>query len=358
MRLLFTVQGEGRGHLTQALTVYRNLSQRGHELVGVVVGSPGHRELPDFFTSALLVPVVTLPSPGFVTRGNRSLDIPATLWRSALKLGVTRASVRRLRAIVEETKPDLILNFFEPLTGLAQLFRPLPRPVVSVAHQFMFEHPEYRWPAAVGWQRLGLRLFVGLVGWRSWKLALSLEPAPERHDRRLVVSPPLLRPELFSLDARDGGYYLVYLVNHGYAEDIRAWLGCHPEVVVHCFYDRPGAPEAEVASPNLTFHRLNGPKFLEMMARCKAVVCTAGFESVSEAAWLDKGVFLVPVEGHVEQMLNAFEAARLGFGVTDPGFNLDRLEELPAKVDNREFRAWVSRAGERLDRVLALATSG
>jgi len=129
-------------------------------------------------------------------------------------------------------------------------------------------------------------------------------------------------------------------------------------VVVHCFYDRPGAPDVEVAAPNLTFHRLNGPKFLEMMARCKAVVCTAGFESVSEAAWLDKGVFLVPVEGHVEQMLNAFEAARLGLGVTDPVFNLDRLEELPASVDNREFRAWVSQGSERLDRVLALATSG
>ena len=44
MRVLFTVQGEGRGHLTQALAVYRSLSRQGHELVGVVVGSPERDE--------------------------------------------------------------------------------------------------------------------------------------------------------------------------------------------------------------------------------------------------------------------------------------------------------------------------
>jgi len=45
----------------------------------------------------------------------------------------------------------------------------------------------------------------------------------------------------------------------------------------------------------LTFHRLDGEKFLRMMGECKYVACTAGFESVSEAAWLGKPLFLVPV---------------------------------------------------------------
>lgn len=38
MKFLFIVQGEGRGHLTQALTLEDYLQQEGHEVVKVLVG--------------------------------------------------------------------------------------------------------------------------------------------------------------------------------------------------------------------------------------------------------------------------------------------------------------------------------
>jgi len=331
------------------------LSRQGHELVGVVVGSPGYRPLPEFFTSAFPVEVRSLPSPGFVVRSHRSLSLSATLGRAVLGLGSTRESVRALHRICRDQRPDLIINFFEPLTGLAQLLGPLPAPVVSIAHQFMFEHPAYQWPNGLGVHRLGLKWFVGLVGYGSWKLALSLAPEPDLERQRLVVGPPLLRETLFEQRPRDDGYYLVYLLNHGYADEIREWQSRHPEVALHCFYDRPGAPEEERTAPGLTFHRLDGEKFLRLMAGCRAVVCTAGFESVSEALWLGKPLFLVPVENHVEQALNALEAERLGLGIADKSFALDRLTELPREVPGTPFRQWVATADACLTRVIARA---
>ena len=38
MKYLFIVQGEGRGHLTQAMTLERMLERHGHQVVGI---SPG-----------------------------------------------------------------------------------------------------------------------------------------------------------------------------------------------------------------------------------------------------------------------------------------------------------------------------
>ena len=38
MRILFVIQGEGRGHLTQALSLRQKLVGEGHEVVGVLVG--------------------------------------------------------------------------------------------------------------------------------------------------------------------------------------------------------------------------------------------------------------------------------------------------------------------------------
>ena len=38
MKVLFIVQGEGRGHLTQAITLEEILRRNGHEVVEVLVG--------------------------------------------------------------------------------------------------------------------------------------------------------------------------------------------------------------------------------------------------------------------------------------------------------------------------------
>ena len=85
-----------------------------------------------------------------------------------------------------------------------------------------------------------------------------------------------------------------------------------------------------------------------MMAECRHVVCTAGFESVSEAAWLGKPLFLVPVENHVEQQVNALDAQQFGIGIAETSFNLDRLRELPDRLPTDKFRHWVASAPQKL----------
>jgi UDP-N-acetylglucosamine:LPS N-acetylglucosamine transferase len=92
-----------------------------------------------------------------------------------------------------------------------------------------------------------------------------------------------------------------------------------------------------------------------MMAECKYVVCTAGFESVSEAAYLGKPLFMVPVENHVEQQINALDAVRRGPGVTDKNFDLNRLKELPDRLNNGEFREWLKEADAILLRAIYYA---
>lgn len=360
MRVLFTVQGEGRGHLTQALAVHEHLTRWGHELVGVAVGRDPHsgRELAQFFTEALPFPPTTLESPSFALRGNRSVDIASTVGRALGRLGTWRESLARLRALVEETSPDLILNFFEPLTGLAQLRRRLPVPVLAIGHQFLLRDPSYGRLQGRVLERWGMRRFVDLVGHGSQQLALALTPVSDRPGERWYVAPPLLRPDVFSLVPTPGDYILVYVVNHGYLEEVAAWHARHRAIPVHCFSDRPGAPEVEEVAPNLIYHRLDGDSFLRMMAGCRAVATTAGFESVSEAAWLGKPLLVVPVAGHVEQRMNAEDTVRAGLGKAAPSFDLSLLLEKPVSQPWESFREWVAHADEVLQRVMDEAASG
>jgi hypothetical protein len=76
------------------------------------------------------------------------------------------------------------------------------------------------------------------------------------------------------------------------------------------------------------------------MASCRAVMCTAGFESVCEAAFLGKPVLMVPLDHHHEQRLNALDAERAGVAVGYPSFDLDALSRLPERADTEWFRAW------------------
>lgn len=345
MRMLFAVQGEGRGHMTQAIAFNDLLVRNGHEVVGVLAGVSDHREVPEFFSAAFDCDVTLLASPSFVFKNNRSISLTATALKTLRNLGAYRRSIRRIGSLIAELKPDLLINFYEPTAGLYKRFFPNAVPSIAVGHQFMLEHPIYVATPKFKMQRRGMILFNWLIGSHSHKAALSFYAAEDLPENRLTVAPPLLREQLFKLSPNNEDFLLIYLVNHGYADEIRQWHAEHLNTEIHCFYDKPGAPEEEIVNGNLTFHRLHGEKFLDLMARANGVVCTAGFESVCEAAYLNKPLMMTPVENHVEQELNAIDAANAGFGVKSPDFNLSRLTEFQSN-DNRAFRDWVDRADD------------
>ena len=217
----------------------------------------------------------------------------------------------------------------------------------------MFQHPGYVRAPQLWKQLLSMRIYTWLLGARATKLALSLYAAPDLPAKRIIVGPRFCAGSLFALKPNSAGEFtLVYLLNHGYADQIIQWSDAHPQTRLHCFYDKPGAPAEFQHSPSLTFHKLDGEKFLNMMAECRNVVCTAGFESVSEAAWLGKPLFLVPVENHVEQQVNAIDAEQFGIGLAETTFNLDRLAELPEHLPTAKFRAWMDCAPEKLFQAL------
>lgn len=345
MKVCFTIQGEGRGHFTQALAMREMLQRRGHEVVAVIAGTNGSRPLPDYARTAFGVPLQSMFSPGFQFKVGRGVSVLGSVGEAIRRLPELRQSLHQLDETVARTKPDIIVNFLEAATGISRLLGRTRVPVLVLGHQFMLGHPRFIRSNHARTQQMGFRNFVNLVGSRSSRLALSFYQADDLPRKKLFVCPPILRRQLFELtDVRPGDYLLVYILNHGYAPDIERWSAQNPGVPIHCFYDKPGAPAEEPKTPSLTFHKLHGEKFLQMMAGCRAVVCTAGFESVSEAAYLGKPVLMIPVQNHIEQYLNALDAVAAGLGLRDTQFNLSRLLAPDVPRAGSKFRAWVDQA--------------
>ncbi|RHU29302.1 glycosyltransferase [Parabacteroides sp. TM07-1AC] len=342
MKMLFIIQGEGRGHLTQALSLRQKLEDEGHQVVGVLVGKSPARSIPDFFTEKIAAPVYPFESPNFLpTAKNKQVNLLKSVGYNVLRLYTYMGSIRYIDRMIKETGADVVVNFYELLTGLTYLFCRPKAMMVCIAHQYLFLHPDFSFPKLNTVSLSLLKFFtrVTAIG-ATKKLALSFRKMREVPADKMVVVPPLLRKEVINKTPRKGNYLHGYLLNSGFSEEVKEWHVAHPEVSMHFFWDKKGAGETTRVDSTLSFHQLNDIRFVKYMANAKAYATTAGFESVCEAMYLEKPVLMVPT--HIEQACNAYDASLSGAGAVADRFDLDALLHL--SESHQPVRHWVQQA--------------
>jgi hypothetical protein len=347
LKVVFVVQGEGRGHMTQALALAAHLRDAGHEIAHVLVGRSPWRSVPEYFRSGIEAPVTYFDAPAQVPDGHgRAMSVART---AADVTARAPAFLRALDLIEETTRAcDAVVNFLDFLGGVSRARSSGSMPTVALAHNYLFLHPELQSAPGPQHARRAVLAYAGATSLRAdLRVALSFDPLPDAPGHRLRVAPPLLRPGLTELEVRDGGYLLAYALNPGYGAYLASWQRSHPDVEVHCYLD--GGATAVRGEGRFHVHDLDQNAFLGHLAGCRAYVGSAGFESLCEAHWLGKPVLAVPTEGQFEQTLNGWDAERCGVARSGSWSELtDFWAGCRAPGHDRvdRFRAWVARAPE------------
>lgn len=351
LKAAFVVQGEGRGHMTQALALARFLRAAGHEVTQVLVGTSPFRSVPDYFVEQIGAPVETFAAP---------TQVPDQAGQGASGIATTVDVLRRLPGFVRSigtirqatADADVVVNFLDLMGALAALVPGPATPSVAVAHNYVFlQRDRGQLPGP----RLTRRAVLGYVrataAGSAVRLALSFGPGEHPGPRCLEVVPPLLRPGLDGLSVHDGGYLLAYALNPGYGDLMAEWQRRHPDVEVHCYIDGGAAALADAPAGQFHAHGLDAEAFLRHLAGCRAYVGSAGFESICEAFFLGKPVLAVPTAGHYEQTLNGWDAARAGAARVGSYKDLTAFweaTEVPSTTAVGEFRQWVTRAPDMI----------
>ncbi len=321
MRILFFVQGEGKGHLTQALAVYKILKEDGHTIPEIVIGKVRWRAIPPFFLKSADTSIGNYATPElYYGRDNRKLSVIKTILfnLNPLKIYSYWSSLRYIRYVIRSNKPDLIINFYEPLFGIyALIYKPAVK-IVSIANQFMiFARGSSYGQGISGTQ--SIRFLSAICKMRSsLTLALAIYPW-NSHREAFKVIPPVLREDVLKLKPYDGGYLLCYVLNAGFADDIIKWHNENQNVIIHVFRDDPQNSDIVIYNKNLYFHPIDGKEFLKYLEGCSGLLSTAGFEAICEAAFLEKPVLMTPA--HLEQEINANEFARRDMGIISDELN-------------------------------------
>ncbi|MDG1276283.1 MAG: glycosyltransferase family protein [Algoriphagus sp.] len=345
MKFLFIVQGEGRGHMTQAIAFSSLLEKSGHELVAVILGKSKRRAVPEFFEREIKAPIHLVESPNFETDGNqKKVSILKTILKNSVKLKTFHQSLTSIQQIVKAENPDVILNFYDLLGGLYNfIFRPKTLFWV-IGHQYLIEHPCFKFVPNRPLEKFLFQFNTALTSLGAdERFALSFLPQIHYANQKVRVVPPLLRSEVKVFEPKTGDFYLAYMVNPGYAEEVFNFAKANPQLKVKAYWDQKEAAETELPLPNLSFHRVHDRKFLQDMADCKGLVCTAGFESVCEAKYLGKPVMMIPVAGQYEQACNALDAEVSGVGIASDNFDFAKLESLQKKdsMESFQYKNWV-----------------
>lgn len=347
MKFIFVIQGEGRGHLTQALALSSLLRRYGHTVDEVLVGRCKNREIPEFFARKIEATVTLFHSPTFdYGVGGKRGNILKTIIQNTSPVKIKRwhKSVELIRRRIEKSDADVVINFYEFLLGVTSMLHSLKKPIYCIGHQFIIDHPLFdSVPAS---KALILKVNNLICAYGSMKrLALSFYPLAEANG--IEVVPPLLRPEIFEQDVTVEDFTLGYMLNPAYLEEVLVWKSRNPDSRVHLFWDKQGAVDVEELVPGLWLHKINDSEFLKCMSSCRGYITTAGFESVCEAMYLGKPVLMIPA--HIEQQINAADAAAVGAGAISKSFNLSLLEGAIEgySADTQSFREWVDSAERR-----------
>lgn len=328
-KFIFTIQGEGRGHLTQAISLTQMLEEAGHQVIGYAVGTFQNRQIPSFFKNFIQnKPIIQYEAPSIIYGEGRSVKLFATGLQAFKNFTIFKNSAKELDKFIDENKPDGIVNFYESITGLYYFLTKSTIPCLSIGHQYLLLNKNFISIKGKSLDRFLLNLNTKITAYGSKKfLGLSFAPLKNDERRKIYTVPPLLRKVVKDLNISNEGAWLAYLTHYRLADEIAVWHLHNPDIKIDCFWDHPEIKETYEYAPNLTFHPINAEKYLEKMSKCAGLISTAGFESVAEAMYLGKPVMMVPVPNHIEQMINAFDGERAGAGFAAENFDLDLMAE-------------------------------
>jgi uncharacterized protein (TIGR00661 family) len=314
-RILYGVSGEGFGHATRAKEIVSYLQSAGHQ-VQLVSYDKGFDLLSQFF------PVERI-SGLRLSYADNEVKYLATIGHTLLKSKSSIESVDKVKTLVKEFKPDLVITDFEPTVNfVANLLR---LPLISLDNQHLITKTDIEIPEAWYSDYIITKLVVRFMVFNPKRyLVLSFFDC-QALDNKTIVVKPVVRQEVLKLRPSNGDYILVYLTSE-FDKIIPLLEASGHKYIVY------GLSRANAGS-RIIFKPLGSADFLTDLESCQGIIATAGFSLISEALYLHKPILALPIKSQFEQYLNAYYLAKLGYGLMSLELSMPDLELFRSSLD-------------------------
>lgn len=283
MKIFYAIQATGNGHISRAMQIYPYLQK-----FGTV----------DFFLS-----------------GNNSslpIDLPVKYKSKGCSLFYSKCGGLAYWDIVKNIKPnqiyndakslplksyDVVINDFDSITALACKLQKVHS--VQFGHQASFiskntPRPEKR-------SLMGEFIFKNYSP-SSQNIGLHFESYDS------FIHPPIIKDEIINANPKNLKHITVYLPSFD-KECLEKAFKSVADVNFHWFLDT--VKEMHTIG-NITYFPVSQKQFNDSLILCEGIITGGGFETPSEALYLDKKVLSIPIKNHYEQECNAAALNKLG----------------------------------------------
>lgn len=300
MRILFGIQATGNGHISRSTEIYKLLKQHPDvtRLDVLISGGKAQMSLPfevnyeykglSFYygKKGKISILKSIGKAGFIS-------IAAALWKVPFK------------------KYDLIISDFEPITLWGAKIAGVKR--VGIGN--MYSMTSRKFPKTKG-------------SWATRMVARIMCPAKNKigmHFTRFddFIYYPVIRSEIRDALVFNRNFVLVYLTGYSDKELTECFTQFPLRHKNFIIYSKTSREQQVVA--NCIIKPLDNDSFTQDIASCGGVITAAGFQTVSEALYLGKKLFVIPIKKQSEQLSNTRILQEMGVATaTDLDVNLIR----------------------------------
>lgn len=319
-RILYSVCGEGMGHATRSSVIIKHLL-KDNELI-IFASGKAYDFLSKKFDNVYYI-------EGFNTVYIENTAKYMSTFLAGLKNlpKSLKNNMKILYNIARVFKPNIIISDFEAYSNL--LSKILGIPLISVDNIHVITQCKLELPEKYYTERLAaqgvIHSFITLP--KSYFITTFFYPEV-KNEKKVFLYPPVLRNEILNLKPFNGDHVLVYQTSDSNSKLIDILKSLDEKFIIYGFDTEKEEEE------NLKFRKFNEDKFFKDFESCKAVVANGGFTLMSEAIYLGKPVYTIPVKKQFEQTVNAVYLKKSGYGEFHEQISKESFETFISKLDS------------------------
>lgn len=317
-RILYGIHGTGHGHAMRGLTIARRLRQ--HDFLFVCADDAVPVLRPEF-------PVHSVPNLGTSFR-NYKVDFGTTIRKAVPLLWHRDKYIKELTDLIHAFEPDVCMTDLEYFVPRAA--ERMNVPCLTLSHQHVITCCRHNLPGNMWWDTMVQGLTPKyLFRPTEQNLIVSFYQPPVLPKYTARVVPPILRDQVLAAVPEDKGHVLVYQSNST-SQALIDFLQKATKRTCYVF----GFSREEGRAGNVIFMKKSEDVFLELLASAAYVIQGGSHTLMTEALYLGKPIFTIPLKSMVEQRFNALYIERLGYGMQADMENLtpQLLTEFEARL--------------------------
>jgi uncharacterized protein (TIGR00661 family) len=318
VKILYGVCGEGLGHASRTRILINHL-KKNHK-IRIVAGGKAFKYLSKEFKN-----VEEIESPRFFYDEN-TVRLFKSIFTMAYKtISSTPFSFLRVRKIIKDFRPDLLITDADPISHYAARLSGIKR--ISIDNPQVMLHRSYKvtykefWP----WFTLIIALKIAALGADKYIIYDFFDE--QSTNPKVLFLKPLIQEGIRKQKSIDGDHVFVYQTSISHENLFKVLKKVNETFIIYGF-------NRDLVDKNLIFRSFNEDKFYHDISNAKAVITNGGFTVLSEALFLKKPIFSIPIINQFEQILNAKFIEKLGVGVYHMDINKDKLKEFFKHLDH------------------------